>query len=136
MESYFFKLNYSDAISLARFRCGSHHLPNVTARFTERKETSNICQLCERGVIGDEYHYIFECDFFHETRAKYFDEKTTSRPSAGKMYSLFNTNDKKLLSNLSAYCRVVMKYFSEKYGSKSRKKRTRKRKNQGKDSIK
>ena len=42
-----------------RFRCGSHHLPIETLRWSRVTRENRLCEKCR--VLGDEYHFIFHC---------------------------------------------------------------------------
>jgi len=32
-----------------------------------------MCELCTKGTVGDEFHYLLECDLFVENRRKLLD---------------------------------------------------------------
>jgi exonuclease III len=67
--------------SVLRFRLGTHQLPIRTGRM--RKVDTNgtrlapvprmqrICPKCTSGIVGDEWHMIFECSHLHDLRAQY-----------------------------------------------------------------
>ena len=42
-------------------RISSHKFPIETGRYEKKERSNRICPLCCNGV-GDEEHYIFECD--------------------------------------------------------------------------
>ena len=48
-------------VSLARFRCSSHHLGVETGRFIGRLRAQRTCRLCASGSCEDEEHMVFHC---------------------------------------------------------------------------
>ena len=34
-------------------------------------ENTKTCRLCNANQLGDEFHYLFSCPFFQDTRRKY-----------------------------------------------------------------
>ena len=55
---------------IAKFRTRSHHLPVTNNRFQSNNAEDTTCPLCQNGEIGDEFHYIFKCTYFNESRNK------------------------------------------------------------------
>ena len=100
-ESYLRKLNYNDRINLCKFRCGNHHLPCVAGRYVNIPRSKRKCKLCDLNAMGDEFHYLFECTYFSDDRAKYISRYYVIRPNILKMSSLFNTRSSKKLSQLA-----------------------------------
>ena len=47
--------------AITKMRISSHKFPIETGRFEERERSDRICPLCCNGV-GNEEHYIFECE--------------------------------------------------------------------------
>ena len=63
-ENYFRMLPYNCAISLARFRTTNNPLPVNVQRFINVEREDRICTLCDRREVGDEFHYLFNCQYF------------------------------------------------------------------------
>ena len=63
-EKYLTVLPSDLMYNLSKFRCGSHRLPIESSRFFSMTRSERICDLCDREEIGDEFHYIFNCNFF------------------------------------------------------------------------
>ena len=111
-ESYLVQLNERDRKDLCKFRCGSHHLPCVQGRYEGIPRHNRLCNLCNFGIIGDEFHYLFECDYFKESRDKYIPTQYIEHPNTLIMSNLFNTKDVKILSKLAKFVRIIMLKFS------------------------
>lgn len=69
---------------------------------------NNICQLCNIGSIGDEFHYLFVCDHFNNTRKVFLPKYYQTRPNCIKFCYLLQTNNKKLLLKISKLCKVII----------------------------
>ena len=71
-------LNTSEiyVILLCRFRTTNNKLPIETGQWQNIPRENRKCKLCNRSQIGDEYHYIYECNYFNQKRkqslSKYF----------------------------------------------------------------
>jgi hypothetical protein len=110
LEPYLVQLDFLDRLNLAKFRCGSHKLPNSVNRFI----TTNIstdCSLCNLGELGDEFHYTLVCPFFADDRKKYLEENLYTRPNTQKMESLFNSKNPIVLSNLAKFIKKILLKF-------------------------
>lgn len=40
----------------------------LSKRGVGKHRTQRFCTICNYTVIGDEFHYLLECDYFRETR--------------------------------------------------------------------
>jgi len=49
-----------------------------------------ICNLCDKKEIGDEFHYILECNYFNNTRKKYIDDHYRKTPNMIKFGELMS----------------------------------------------
>ena len=80
LEEYLNVLEYKNAVLLCRFRTCNTKLPIETGRWLNITRHDRVCILCNNRNIGDEYHYLFECQFFAQKRKeclpKYFYYKT------------------------------------------------------------
>ena len=43
------------------------YLPMERGRWDNIERSQIICNLCTKILLGDEFHYLFECDFFYES---------------------------------------------------------------------
>ena len=89
MEEFLKYLSQTERISLTKFRCGNHKLPIITGRYTKQVKADRKCKVCSSDSIGDEFHYIFECDYFTESREKYIKKHFILTPNTLKMAVIF-----------------------------------------------
>ena len=47
-----------------KYRTGNHRLPVETGRWDDIPLNERKCKICTTDDIGDEFHYLFACDFF------------------------------------------------------------------------
>ena len=71
-------INAAHVASLLRFRLGAHDLPVATGRWVVDPSTrqrvarqNRSCQHCSSGSVGDEFHMVFECDFYAPVRSQF-----------------------------------------------------------------
>ena len=70
-ENYLSILPSDLRVPLSKFRCVNHTLPIEKGRFIGIARDDRICNLCNSANLGDEYHYLFECDFLKSYRKKF-----------------------------------------------------------------
>ena len=71
IEDYLVQLDDDAKYTIAKFRTRSHHLPVTNNRFQSNNTEDTTCPLCQNGEIGDEFHYLFKCTYFNESRNKF-----------------------------------------------------------------
>ena len=91
IEKYLLSLDNSLKYNLAKFRTRTYHLPVTKARFNKEDSVDVSCPLCESGKIGDEYHYVFTCEFFRNSRAKFIPICLMSNESPDRMKMILMT---------------------------------------------
>ena len=57
-------------MTLSKFRT-NHKLPVENGRWKNIARENRICLLCNNGEIGDEFHYLFKCQYFGNQRKIY-----------------------------------------------------------------
>jgi hypothetical protein len=62
-------------------------------------------------VVGDEYHYLLECEHFKLAREKLIDPEFTSNPNTLKMKHLLNSTERHELEKLSQFTSIILKHF-------------------------
>lgn len=97
---------------LLRFRCTNHKLPIEEGRFHNTPRVQRTCKLCNSNALGDEFHYLFECSILNDVRKKYIPRYYRQNPNAIKFESLMNSDNKKLLTKLSLFCKHIMSLFN------------------------
>ncbi len=118
LESYLIDIEPRYAIPLTKFRCENHKLPNVIGRYTNVDAHLRICNLCDLGDKGDNYHYLFNCSFFKKQRENLLKDsidqlqgRLTSRSM--KIKNIMNSKSETHLVNLSKFVTIVMDHFDK-----------------------
>ena len=106
-ENYFRMLPYNCAISLARFRTTNNPLPVNVQRFLNVEREDRICTLCDRREVGDEFHYLFNCQYFTDKRIECIAEKYLNNANHHTLKSLFNSANKLELLKLKHFIDVL-----------------------------
>ena len=112
IEKYLLSLDNSLKYNLAKFRTRTHHLPVTKARFNKVDPIDVSCPLCESGKTGDEYHYLFTCEFFRNSRAKFIPKCLMSNENPDRMKKIFM--DEENLGNIARFAKTIMKVFTFK----------------------
>ena len=92
---------------LTAFRTRNHRLPVKLGRWTSTPLSERICFFCN-SEIGDEFHYIFKCPHFAESRKLYIRPFYTRHPNTLKFNLLMNGKNEALLKDLCKYLQIVM----------------------------
>ena len=69
LEPYLYKLSTSNRIYLSKIRCRSNYMP-VFKVYKHMDTYDTKCNVCDKNIIGDKFHYLFICPVFHEDRNK------------------------------------------------------------------
>ena len=72
IEDYLVQLDDDVKYIIAKFRTRSHHLPAANNRFQSNNAEDTTCPLWQNGEIGDEFHYLFKCTYFNESRTNFY----------------------------------------------------------------
>lgn len=112
-ERYLLQLSYKDRLILTRFRCGNTKLPSNKKKFLQDHvdDENNMCNLCQKGVLGDEFHYLFTCKYFNSFRQQLIPSYYYKRPNTRKMFELYNSNKSRVLINLCKFIQVIRENF-------------------------
>lgn len=110
-EPYLKLLSNSERINLCKFRSGCHWIPLISGRYLGLEKKERLCNLCNSGQVGDEKHYLFECNFFEAERRRFvllnghgdLDQRTKQ---------LFRCDDSQKLSLLAKFVKVIMLKFA------------------------
>ena len=104
-EKYLIELPIDLRRALCNFRCTNHKLPIEKGRFWGVDRDDRICDLCDNGNLGDEFHYLFECSFFWSERKP---NKFIVNPNSIKYFDLFNSDDQNIIFRLAKFCKIVL----------------------------
>ena len=96
-ERYLNLLPKNLSIKLIRFRTTNNCLPVNKLRYENIPRNERLCPKCEMEEIGDEFHYVFCCPYFHAKRVSCLPVYFRRRPNAIKFNQLFNSSKKTLL---------------------------------------
>ena len=51
---------------ISKFRITNHRLPIEVGRYAHLPMHTRLCDKCELGYVGDEFHFLFECPELHD----------------------------------------------------------------------
>ncbi len=88
-------------------------MPIVTGRFNGIDLEKRLCTLCDSSQIGDEPHYVFNCDYFNAERAIYIKKNERNGIGANKMKDLFQSENVSILVNLAKFVQIIMNKFAK-----------------------
>ena len=70
-EKYIIELSMKAYIDLAKFRTTNNRLPIEKGWWNNTERNERYCNLCNTNLIGDEFHYLFECEILKDIRHIY-----------------------------------------------------------------
>jgi hypothetical protein len=79
MEHYLRKLPRKLRIPLCKFRSSSHKLQIERGRYNNVPRHERYCTLCNTNKLGDEFHFLLECNALDNIRRKYFEQNMLVR---------------------------------------------------------
>ena len=82
-ENYLISLPRKLKIIFSKFRCRNHRLPIETGCRERVLRNTRVCTRCDIAPkdIGDEFHYLFVCDFFKTERIELLLKQYHTSPS-------------------------------------------------------
>ena len=95
---------------MIKFRTNNHRLPIEVGRWSNLETRERICNLCNSS-IGDEYHYIFECNSFSDQRKNLISKKFSKRHNVVKFERLVNSTDRSETVNLCKFIKIIINSF-------------------------
>ena len=96
---------------MSKFRCLSHKLPIEKGRFLNSERNERICSLCNKNELGDEFQYLFNCDFFSRNRVKFLPLWSYQCPNTIKFEKLMISDDRTVLTKLALFIRIILAKF-------------------------
>ena len=73
---------------------------------------NRICPLCNNGEIGDQFHYLFKCQYFGNQRKMYIKKNIRINPNIIKFKLLMTSTSKIELQKLCRFVRIINKGVS------------------------
>ncbi len=110
-EQYLSMLSCDLRIYLCKYRCLSNRIPIETGRFLNIDRSERHCNLCNINELGDEFHYLFKCNYFNNSRKKFLPRNLCDRPNVVKFHELMNSSDLFVLMGIAKFCKIVLKAF-------------------------
>jgi hypothetical protein len=108
---YFRILKDKDMYTLCKFRTTNHKLPIETGRWNNIDRVNRICTKCNNITIGDEYHYIIECEHFSNFRNRFIVTNLRERPNILKFKQIMSAYQKQNLEKICKFIRNINKSF-------------------------
>ena len=97
---------------LLKFKTNNHRLPVETGRWNQTPHNERICTHCSKDV-GDEFHYIFNCPLFLESRKKYIKTYFYRHPNMLKAGELFQSKNPKVITKLCLFIKIIINSFKQ-----------------------
>ena len=88
LEKYLLTLSKNKYTSLLKFRTSNHKLPIETGRWNETDVADRKYTICSLNMIGDEFHYLFECPCLNTERKMFLKRRFYVRPNMHKFCQL------------------------------------------------
>ena len=106
-EEYLDILCFKKRITLTRLRTSNHSLPIEVGRWDGTPRELRTCPICPGNVLGDEFHFLLQCNLFEDVRKMFLKKHTIKNPNVYKTYILFNSKNKKTLNSLSNFIQLI-----------------------------
>ena len=104
LEKYL-KLDKESRLYITKLRTNNNKLPIVLGRYNNIPRENRICQLCQSGEVGDEYHLILKCSntMLQAYRELYLPLSLRNNPSVYKFCQLLNNVNELQLEKLAMF---------------------------------
>ena len=115
LEEYYMKFKN---LSISLFLNIAVETTNCLLRLVGTKKipyNQRICPKCPKRTLGDEYHYLLECDYYKQSREKYIKRYYYLHPNVLKFNELMNNLNLKTARNLSMMLREIIDDFENDY---------------------
>ena len=109
LEKYFSILDYHHSIEFCRFRTTNHKLPIEQGRWNNIDRNDRICTLCNSVDIGDEFHYVLQCNFFENFRKLHISKFYIRHVNILKFRTLMTSENKSELIKLCKFIKLINK---------------------------
>lgn len=91
---------------MVKFRTRNHRLPIEVGNWRRIPLNDRKCTNCN--MLGDEFHYLFECKLFDNLRLKSVKNYYIRNPSTFKLDSLMNTKNNAEYIKLCLFVKQIM----------------------------
>ena len=103
LEEYLVKLPHTQRILIFCIRTSLLGIPVTLGRYDQTSYDQRACNICNSGDIGDEYHFLLECQLLHEIRNKHLPEYFWKYPNKYKFRLLLNSKNISLISKVAKF---------------------------------
>ena len=112
MENYLLSLPESLRKPFLKFRTCNNNLPVNKARYLDIPRSERLCVLCDSNDIGDEFHYLFVCNYppIDNERTKFIKRYYYVNPNVYKMQKLFESKGVTLIK-LAKFLKNLLEYL-------------------------
>ena len=100
IEPYLVTLPSKLSKCLCKFRTRNHNLPIEKLCYIGIPREERKCSLFDSGMVGDEYHYLFQCPHLISARKKYISNFLNNAPNYANFQFLMTTKRVNILINL------------------------------------
>ena len=88
---------------ICKFRTTNHRLPIEIGRYANLPRHTRLCDKCELGYVGDEFHFLFECPELHDLRTELLPRLCHNNPNMLKLGSLMTCVNIFMLNKLAKF---------------------------------
>ena len=110
LEPFVAMLGCPKTRAIIQFRTANHKFPIETGRYNNTPLAERNCPYCIN-KLGDEFHYLLECERFQAERKKYISKKYYIRPNMLNFLNIIHSDDKIELDKVSTFITILMKAF-------------------------
>ena len=90
--------------TLFQFRMGTHKLSVNNRKHFNVPRADRYCTNCDKSVMGDEIHFLYECTKLNHLRAKYlFSPHIRRESNVFNFVNIMQTNDPETIGNLAPF---------------------------------
>ena len=107
LEPYLLKLNKNEWKYLLKFRTGNHFFPSEAGRWSNIQINERRCNFCTKQDLADEFHYLFQCPYFHCSRKKFIKPYFYKRPNMIKFKELLSSESTEQLHKLCKFLKIL-----------------------------
>ena len=90
----------------------NHKLPVEIGRWENTPLDERKYNICSKHDIGDEFHYLFVCNYFQAERKQVLKSYYYKRPNVIKFKDLLCTDNVKDLTQLSKFVNIILQKFT------------------------
>ena len=93
-----------------QYHSGNHKLPMEIDRWKNIAYNQRMCPKCSKHSLGDEFHYLLECEIYKLAREQHIKRYYYRHPN-----ELMNNSNTTIVKNLSIFLGKIINDFDEDY---------------------